>query len=150
VNAAPPFLGILMLQTRFPRPVGDIGNAASFAFAVRYAVVAGASPRRVVRERAAGLLEPFIQAARSLVSEGACALATGCGFLALFQRELAAALPVPVWSSSLLKLRELRAPGVLTVDERALTAEHLLAAGADPATPLQGLAPDGSLQRTLL
>ena len=37
-------LGILMLDTRFPRPVGDIGHAGSFAFAVRHRVVRGADP----------------------------------------------------------------------------------------------------------
>jgi hypothetical protein len=144
------FLGVLMLHTRFPRPLGDIGNPGSFRMPVRYAVVEGASAQRVVRGRAAGLLQPFIDAAHALVAEGAAAIATGCGFLALLQSELAAALPVPVWTSSLLKLPELVAPGVVTVDAAALTRDHLLAAGADPATPVEGLAPGCSLQRTLL
>ena len=46
-------LGVLMLQTRFPRPPGDIGHPASFDFPVLYRVVQGASAARVVRERAA-------------------------------------------------------------------------------------------------
>ena len=85
-----PFLGILMLQTRFPRPPGDIGHPASFAMPVRWRVVPGASPQRVVGERAAGLLAPFVAAAQALVDEGAAAISTGCGFLALFQAELQA------------------------------------------------------------
>ena len=44
-----PFLGVLMLDTRFPRVLGDIGNPATFAIPVRHHVVAGASPQRVVR-----------------------------------------------------------------------------------------------------
>ena len=31
-----PFLGILMLDTRFPRPPGDIGHPASFSMPVRW------------------------------------------------------------------------------------------------------------------
>ena len=147
---ASPFLGIVMLDTRFPRPLGDVGNAASFDFPVRYAVVRGASPQRVVRARSAGLLQPFIDAARVLVADGASAISTSCGFLVLFQRELQAALPVPVWTSSLLMLPSLKRPGVLTVDAAALGADHFLAAGADPATPIEGLADGCELQRTLL
>jgi hypothetical protein len=32
-------LGVLMLDTRFPRVKGDIGNPATFDFPVRYRVV---------------------------------------------------------------------------------------------------------------
>ena len=156
-HGAPGFLGVLMLDTRFPRVVGDIGNPATFNFPVRYAVVAGASPQRVVRERDTSLLTPFIQAGRALVALGARAIATSCGFLVLFQRELDAALPVPVWTSSLLLVPELQAGlpagrrvGVITIDAASLDSEHLRAAGADPAPPVEGGAPGGSLQRSLL
>ena len=145
-----PFIGVLMLDTRFPRIAGDVGHAASFVMPVRYAVVRGASPQRVVREGDPALLRPFIDAARALVDEGAAAITTSCGFLVAFQAELQAALPVPVWTSSLLKLPELRDPGVITVDAASLAAAHLRAAGAEENTPVEGLAPGGSLQRTLL
>lgn len=150
MTADPSFLGVLMLDTRFPRLPGDIGHAGSFEFPVRYAVVSDATPSRVVRERAAGLLDPFVAAAWRLVDQGAAAITTSCGFLVLFQDELQRALPVPVWSSSLLKLPELRAPGVLTVDALALAAQHLKAAGADPSVPVVGLADGCYLQHTLL
>ncbi len=144
-------LGVLILDTRFPRLVGDIGNPATFDFPLRYAVVCGASPRRVVHERDPALLEPFIAAARRLVDEqGAAAIMTSCGFLVLWQRELQAALPVPVFTSSLLLLPELAHAGVVTVDGAALTAAHLRAAGAAVDTPVEGLAPGCALQRTLL
>jgi hypothetical protein len=145
-------LGVLMLATRFPRIAGDIGHAASLPFAARYRVVEGASPQRVVRERDPALLQPFIDAGRSLVDEGAAAITTSCGFLVLFQQALQAALAVPVWSSSLLLLPELQrsAPaGIVTVDAAALGADHLRAAGA-PDTPVEGLAPGCAFQRTLL
>lgn len=145
-------LGILMLDTRFPRPPGDVGHAATFAMPVRYAVVRGASPQRVVRDADRGLLGPFIDAARALVADGAAAITTSCGFLARWQTELQAAVPVPVWTSSLLLVPELAAlrPGVITVDAGALDAAVLRGAGADPATPVQGIAPASALARTLL
>ena len=136
------WLGILMLQTRFPRPPGDVGHPASWRMPVRYRVVQGASPQRVVRERDPALLAPFVDAARALQDEGAAAVTTGCGFLIQFQQELQAALAIPVWTSSLLALPDLPAAGVVTVDA------DRLALPAD--TPVEGLAPGCALQRTLL
>ena len=92
------FLGILMLDTRFPRPPGDIGNPATFAqigIPVRYASVRGASPQRIVRQADPALLTPFIDAGRDLVQQGARILSTSCGFLALWQQQLEQALAVP-------------------------------------------------------
>jgi hypothetical protein len=143
-------LGILMLQTRFPRPPGDVGHRASWAMPVRYRVVPGATPARVVQEGDAALLAPFIDAGRALATEGVAALTTSCGFLVRWQRELQAALPVPLWSSSLLLLPALPRPGVITVDAASLGEAELRAAGADPATPVEGLAAGCHLQDTLL
>ncbi len=150
----PPTLGLLMLQTRFPRPPGDIGHPRTFAFEVRRRVVLGATPERVVRGSDAAVLQPFIDAARVLVAEGCAAITTSCGFLALWQRELQAALPVPVWSSALLQLAAQQALGrrcgVITIEADSLGAAHLLAVGADPATPVEGITTGSALQRTLL
>ncbi|MDD3981683.1 MAG: aspartate/glutamate racemase family protein [Spirochaetia bacterium] len=129
-------LGILMLDTRFPRLTGDIGNARSFPFPVRYKRVEGASPKRVVEEGDPLLLEPFIAAARELEAEGVRAITTSCGFLALFQRELAAAVHVPLFSSSLLQIpllyeifgRKGKA-GVLTARAASLTERHFRSCG---------------------
>jgi len=152
-----PSLGVLMLDTRFPRPRGDIGNPATFPFPVRYRVVEGAYPRRVVLEADPSLLDPFVAAARRLQAEGCSAIATSCGFLALFQAGMQAAVDVPVWTSSLLLLAGLdasladgRRAGVLTVDAASLTAAHLEAAGAAPDTPLEGLPPDAEFRSALL
>lgn len=117
---------------------------------VVHRVVAGAQPQRVVREGDPALLAPFVEAARQLVEEGARAITTSCGFLVQFQAALQAAVPVPVWSSSLLKLPELAAPGVVTVDALSLGAAHLHAAGADASVPVAGLAPGCHLQDVLL
>ena len=141
-----------MLQTRFPRPPGDVGHPATFAFEVRQRIVAGATPAAVVRARDPELLPPFVAAARALVDEGVGAIATSCGFLARWQRELQSALPVPVWTSALLHLAELRGQrcGVITIEAASLGADELVAVGADPATPVEGITPQSPLHRTLL
>src|SRR5713101_6385026 len=63
-------VGILMLDTRFPRIPGDMGNAGTFPFPVRYHRVPGAGPDLVVRRGAEGLLPAFVDGARQLEREG--------------------------------------------------------------------------------
>src|SRR5436190_16661618 len=82
-------LGILMLEARFPRIPGDMGNAGTWPFPVLYRVVAGATPERVVTQKAHGLLDAFLQAGAELVRLGADGITTNCGFLSLYQTELA-------------------------------------------------------------
>ena len=79
-------IGILMLETRFPRIPGDVGNADTWPFPVLYRVVRDASPDRVVRQGAAGLLDAFVEAGKGLVRVGADGLTTSCGFLASIRR----------------------------------------------------------------
>jgi len=129
-------IGIIMLDTVFPRIPGDIGNPLTFPFPVRYQVVRGASPWRVVKEADVRLLRPFVEAARSLQNEGVKAIATSCGFLAIFQRELADAVRIPVFSSSLLQVPLARAMigcdrkvGVLTASAESLTDRHFAGIG---------------------
>ena len=78
-------VGILLLDTHFPRIPGDIGNPATFDFPVRYHRVAGASAEQVVRGARDELLPLFVEGARVLKREGARAISTSCGFLARFQ-----------------------------------------------------------------
>ena len=136
-------VGILMLEARFPRILGDMGNAGSWDFPVMYRVVRDASPDRVVRKRAEGLLDAFIDAARSLEADGVDGITTNCGFLALFQEELAEAVGVPVLTSSLMQVRAVNAllprgkrAGVLTISGSTLTSAHLEKAGVPEGTPI--------------
>ncbi len=97
-------IGILMLDTIFPRPPGDIGNARSFDFPVRYKIVRGAHPTRIMGRRPEPeLIAPFIEAARELAAEGVRAITTSCGFLGPFQKDIAAAVGVPVFTSALMQ-----------------------------------------------
>ena len=138
-------VGILMLETRFPRIPGDMGNALTWPFPVLYRVVSDASPDRVVRRRAEGLLPAFIEAGQALVREGADGITTNCGFLSLFQDEMGAALGVPVATSALMQVPMVqrllppeRRVGILTISAETLSADHLEKAGVDPATPVIG------------
>ncbi len=139
------FLGLLVLDTRFPRLPGDAGRPDSYRLPVRARVVPGASPQRVVREGDAALLQPFIEAAQALEAEGARAITTSCGFLLRWQAELQAAVSVPMWTSSLLLLPGLKRPGVVTVDAASLASMPAMA-----GVPVAGLAPGCHLQRVLL
>jgi Asp/Glu/hydantoin racemase len=138
-------LGILMLEARFPRIPGDMGNATTWPFPVLYKVVKDASPERVVLQGAAGLLPSFLEAAAELVSFGAEAITTNCGFLSLFQREIAAHVRVPVATSALIQVPWVQATlppgkrvGVVTVSGSSLTPQHLAAAGVAADTPFVG------------
>jgi hypothetical protein len=136
-------VGILMLDARFPRIPGDMGNARTWPFPVHYRIVRGASPDRVVRQGAEGLLDAFVAAARELVADGVDGITTNCGFLSLFQNELTEAVSVPVATSSLMQVplvnrllpRGKRA-GILTIAGSTLTRLHLEKAGAPTDTPI--------------
>lgn len=150
-------VGILMLEARFPRIPGDMGNALSWPFPVHYRVVRGASPERVVRRRAEGLLPAFLEAARELVATGADGITTNCGFLAPFQKELAAAAGVPVAASSLLQAATIQAllppgrrVGILTISASSLGPEVLAAAGVPAGTPVIGTEGGRELSRAIL
>jgi len=138
-------LGILMLEARFPRIPGDMGNALTWPFPVLYRVVKGASPERVVLQGAAGLLPDFLDAAAELVAQGAEAITTNCGFLSIFQRDIAAHVGVPVATSALLQYAWIAASlppgrrvGIVTVSKGSLTPRHLAAAGIPLDTPVVG------------
>ena len=147
-------LGILMLDTRFPRIKGDIGNAQSFDFPVIFRRMEGIGSADAVaahpdRPRVLAALEAN---ARALVDEGAIGLSTSCGFLALCQDDLAARSSVPVATSALLHIKRLvgRRVGVITASARNLTPAHFAAVGAPTDTPFVGLPEDSSFAETFM
>lgn len=138
-------LGILMLDARFPRILGDMGNGLTWPFPVLYRVVRGASPEKVVLQGAQGTLDAFIEAGRELVDQGAEAITTNCGFLALFQQEFSQALGVPVATSSLMQVPWIQATlppgkrvGLVTVSGATLTPAHLAAVNVPADIPVTG------------
>lgn len=150
-------IGILMLNTRFRRWPGDIGNPETFPFPVRYRVIEDASPDRVTGLHDKALLEPFIAAGQELIAEGAAGITTTCGFLSVFQDALVEALGVPVATSALLQVplaRRLipkdRTVGILTFDGTALTGPYLESVGVSSDTPVEGIGATSRLVRSIL
>jgi hypothetical protein len=133
-----PSIGILVMDAPIKRIPGDVGNPASFPFPAICRTVPGATLRRLIAERDRSLLAPFVEAGWELVRQGVRALTTSCGFMILFQEDLAREFPVPVFTSSLLQLPFIQATlrprariGILTADAFNLTTEHLCRAGGD-------------------
>ncbi len=154
-----PFLGILMLDTAFPRLPGDVGNAQSYPHPVRFHVVEGADVTRIVRGQPPdpALVAGFVAGARALEAQGAWGLLTSCGFLGHVQQTLAEAVRIPVIASA-LSLGPLirtatgnRPVGILTADSRALTPDLLASCGLDPAAVrVAGLEGQEAWQRLIL
>jgi len=131
-------IGILLMDTSFVRIPGDIGNASTWDFPVHYKVVSGATYERVVLEGDPKLIQPFVEAAQELERMGVRAITTSCGFLALFQQELAQAVNIPVFTSSLMQIPPAYAMlgrdqkvGVITANASSLTPRHLRAVGVE-------------------
>ena len=149
-------LGILMLDTRFPRILGDVGHAGSWDFPVRYAVVPGATPEAIVCDDIDPFVQAFIAVGRDLIAEGCTGIATTCGFLALIRPRLAEALGVPVAASALEQAGQIAAclppgqrVGILTISAVTLSTAHLRAAGVPEGSPVVGMEGSG-FARTIL
>ena len=147
-------VGMLFLDTVFPRVPGDFGNLLTWPFPVLLKVVRGATPAKILGPDAIAMAEPFLEAAKDLVAAGADGITTSCGFLSLVQDHLAANLDVPVAASPLMQVpfvQPLLPPGkrvgVITVSTRFLGPRHLAAAGAPPDTPLVGCEDDCAFVR---
>ena len=143
-----------MLDTRFPRIVGDVGNAASYEFPVIFPRMEGIGSADAVAAHPdrSRVLSALKANAEALAAEGAVGLGTSCGFLALYQADLAAVSPVPVATSALLHIATLpeRRVGVITASAENLTPAHLFAVGAPGDTPVVGMPKDGSFAGTFL
>lgn len=96
-------IGILMMETRFPRMLGDIGNARTYQVPVRYSTVKNIETDKMTASNIEKvLLNPFIQAAKELEKEGCKAITTSCSFLSGFQKQLADAVTIPVFTNALI------------------------------------------------
>ena len=131
-------IGILMLDTTFPRIPGDIGNAKTYPnIAVRYKTVKNAYPSEVMgRVPSEELIAPFISAAQELEAEGVRAITTSCGFLAAYQRILADSVNIPVFTSALMLVPLVRTMinsnqkiGIFTERAWNMTEDHFNQAG---------------------
>jgi len=132
-----------------------VGNPMTFPFPVIFEKVEEAIPFRVVKEGDPDLMAPFVGAARALERRGAKAVTTSCGFLAVWQQEIASAVDIPVFTSSLIQVpwaHQVKGGrgrvGVLTVDAASLTKGHFdgVGAGGIPVV-VRGMDPEGEFHR---
>lgn len=130
-------IGVLMLDTYFPRVPGDIGNAETFDFPVLYKHVQ-IPPDEVVLRLKDSDVSVFIEAAKELQKQGVQAIFTSCGFLAMFQDRIREALDVPFIASNLMIIpfvRKMLPPGkevgVMTVNSDTLQRRHFAGVGAE-------------------
>ena len=135
-NPPDALIGILVLKTTFPRIQGDIGNPDTFPFPVLFETVPGATVKKVITDADEQLLDNFISAGHAMIARGVRAITTSCGFLAIFHQQLVAALPVPVFTSSLLQVHQAHAVinsnqkiGIITASRPSLTRAHLAGVG---------------------
>lgn len=131
-------VGVVCLDSPFPKPPGHIKNPGGLSFPVLYRALRGAGVAELLESPGDALRDRCVGAALDLEREGAAAITGSCGFMALYQREMAAAVRVPVFASALVLAplaRTMLAPGrkvgVLTANAGHLTPAHFHAAGAD-------------------
>jgi hypothetical protein len=162
IGQTPSVLGIIMLDTQFPRPLGDVGHPETFGVSTHKDVFKGVWPAKVVTSasslRQARMVPGFQGIVRNMQMRGVQAITTSCGFLVLLQKELQAVTKLPVITSSLLQLPALLARekkvGVLTISANSLGAEHLRSAGVPKErlkdVIIQGMPPAGEFVSKIL
>ena len=134
-------IGILILDASYPCIPGNVGNASTFDFPVRYEKVEGASIDRLLNQQDTTLVKPFTDAARNLQRTGVKAITGACGFMALFQQEVAASVDIPVFLSSLLQISFFykitgKKVGIITANATCLTEKHFENTGIPPECPI--------------
>lgn len=158
INICGQTLGVISLESYFPKPDGHIKHPACFDFPVLYKTVKGATIDRLIRERDPELLAPFIEAAQQLEREGVKAITGSCGFLALHQKAIADAVNIPVFMSSLIQvplvsrmLRSDQKVGVVVANRDALSRDHLDGVGiADEPIVIAGMQDQPQFNQVIL
>ena len=115
---------------------GNSTNPETFDFPVKYCRIKGANIHTILENPCQKVLQSMIGEARKMEAQGILAITTSCGFNAVFQRELADSVSVPVFTSSLIQiplvqnmLAKQKTVGVITAKKSALTETHLQSVG---------------------
>jgi hypothetical protein len=128
-------IGILLLENYVPYIPGDVANATTYGFPVRFQRVPGFSVARIM-DHDMTAVEDILRAAAALQAEGVRAVTGDCGFMALYQDRIAEAVEVPVFLSSLMQIPFMRLIvkpgskiGVVTANAASLDDRVLAGAG---------------------
>ena len=126
-------LGMILLNDAYPGFPGDNRNASAFPYPIQYQIAEGVTNKTLVYDKDPGKCRAaVIDAAKKLEGMGCRAIAAECGYFAFFQKDVAAAVDIPVFMSSLLQvsLAQLvigpnKKVGIICAQKKFLDAEHL-------------------------
>jgi hypothetical protein len=129
-------VGIIRSDCTVPFLPGDVANACTFNFPVLYKVVKGLIPQNAFKNDPT-VAQILIDAAKELEKDGVRAIAgTTCGFYGNYQRQVSAAVNIPVFLSSLVQIPLIQRAikpdqkiGVITANEPALSPQLLESVG---------------------
>ena len=115
---------------------GNSTNPDSYDFPVIFSHVPGANIHTILEQPDIDVMKKMIIYGKKMVEEGVSAIVTSCGFNAIFQKELAKSLTVPVATSSLMQipfvsttLSPSQSVAVITANKKHLTRAHFRNAG---------------------
>lgn len=95
-------IGIIAVDLVYPKLPGNVVNATTYRFPVLFKKVSFEIEQLFDGDPA--LEEMVVNAARELEAEGVRAIIGACGYFAHFQKQVAAAVNIPVFMSSLCQL----------------------------------------------
>ncbi len=146
VSSKTPLIGILCWEegcvprglVQLEKLPGNSTNPETFEFPLKYCRIKGANIHTIIEKPCQNVLQTMIGEARKMTEQGIRAITTSCGFNAVFQRELADSVNVPVFTSSLMQIPLVRnmiggqqSVGVITAKKSALTEKHLGSVGIE-------------------
>ena len=128
-------IGIILLENYIPFIPGDVANATTYNFPVRFQRVSGFTVDRIMNHDMT-ILDEILEAAKKLQAEGVRAITGDCGFMVLYQDQISEVVDVPVFMSSLLQIPFIRLIlnqedkiGVITSNAQSLDENVLTRAG---------------------
>lgn len=138
-----PFLGVLCWEEggspkgleQLESLPGNSTNPVTYPFPVLFEKVTGANYQSVLVAPDRNLVGPMVKTAESMIGRGVRVIITSCGFNAIFQKDLANALPIPVFTSALMQIPFIRASLgrnkllVITASKQDLKPAHFNAVG---------------------
>ncbi len=130
-------IGILLLDTSVPFIPGDVANATTYPFPVRFHKVEGFTVARAIGKDPS-VIKALMEAAEDLAAQGVRAVTGDCGFMAIHQNALAEKIRIPVFLSSLLQIPFIAGLfpgtaklGIITADAGSLDSRLLKSIGIE-------------------
>lgn len=128
--------------------IGNSTNPDTFDFQIKYSRIKGANVHTILESPCPNVLKLMINEVKEMEKQGIKAITTSCGFNAIFQKELADAVDIPIFTSSLMQVPLVKSMfgkqknvGIITAKKSALSNQHLTNAGinSDISLHIEGL-----------